>query len=157
MTNATNIIIEDLRFVEVPASWKGFWLFWLILLAAGIIAFLLMRHYSKSRAPRQVPSLASSKPPPHLDALRRLDHLREAYLRAEVDSYFLAIQCSQILRDYVEARFALPIPYQTTREFLDCVESSSSIDSQARARLGEFLRFFDRLKFARAFATQEEG
>jgi hypothetical protein len=70
----------------------------------------------------------------------------------KLPAYDAAIECSDILRIYVEARFALPIRFQTTREFLGAAQSHSTLGNDPQRDLGEFLRLFDAIKFARADA-----
>jgi hypothetical protein len=57
-------------------------------------------------------------------------------------------ELSEILRVYIEARFGLPIRYQTTREFLGGARRNPSWGEGLNSELDEFLRFFDRVKFA---------
>ena len=149
MTNSPTII-EDLTLVPVPAWWENPWV-WvaaLVVLALATWAFL---HWWRSRPVKVATTpLPPPGPPPHLEALRRLAELRVRVDR--VPAYDAAIECSDILRIYVEARFALPIRFQTTREFLDAAQSHSALGNDPQRDLGEFLRLFDAIKFARADA-----
>lgn len=85
-------------------------------------------------------------PPPHIEALKRLEELRARH--STLTSYAVAIECSNILRRYIECRFALPIRFQTTREFLGAIHSSPELSGESRDELGTFLKFFDGIKFA---------
>lgn len=154
MTNATNIIIEDLTLVPVPVWWQSPWFIMLAGLVLAVAGYFFARWWRDRPRPAPAAPVVPPGPPPHLEALRRLANLRERH--ATLDAYAVAIECSDILRTYIEARFALPIRYQTTREFLGAAQAAPELGPEAQAQLGEFLRFFDQLKFARANATPEQ-
>lgn len=151
MTNATNIIIEDLTLVPVPVWWQSPWFIALVVLVLAVAAYFIARWWRNRPRPAPIVPPVPPGPPPHLEALRRLTELRASH--AKLDAYAVAVECSDILRGYIEARFALPIRYQTTREFLGAAQSAPELNAEAQSQLGEFLRFFDQLKFARANAT----
>lgn len=152
MTNVT--IIEDLTLVPVPAWWESPWAWALGLILAATLSLLIHR-WLKSRPPAAivVPSPPPG-PPPHLEALRRLGALRAR--QQELTGYEVALECSDILRVYIEGRFALPIRYQTTREFLGAAQAHPELGGEPRRELGEFLAFFDGIKFARNPAEREQ-
>lgn len=152
MTNA--IIIEDLTLVPVPVWWQSPWFIALVAVALGVAGFFLRRWWKNRPQPVPAAPPVPPGPPPHLEALRRLAELRARH--ATLDAYAVAIDCSDILRTYIEARFALPIRYQTTREFLGAAQAAPELSAEAQAQLGEFLKFFDQLKFARANASAEQ-
>lgn len=149
MTNA--LIIEDLTLVPVPVWWQSPWFILLVVVMLAVAGFFLRRWWNNRPRPEPIASPVPPGPPPHLEALRRLAELRARHAR--LDAYAVAIECSDILRSYIEARFALPIRYQTTREFLGAAQAAPELSVEAQAQLGDFLKFFDQLKFARASAT----
>jgi hypothetical protein len=149
MTNV--LIIEDLTLVPVPVWWQSPWFIALAVVALAVAGYFVQRWWKNRPRPAPVAPAVPPGPPPHLEALRRLAELRTRHAR--LDAYAVAIECSDILRTYIEARFALPIRYQTTREFLGAAQSAPELGSEAQAQLGDFLKFFDQLKFARANAT----
>ena len=111
MTNSATII-EDLTLVPVPAWWENPWV-WVGALVALVVAGYLFRRWLKSRpVPVIVAPPVPTGPPPHLEALRRLTELRAK--QEKLTTYDVALECSDILRAYIEGRFALPIRYQTT-------------------------------------------
>ncbi len=154
MPNSTNTIIEDLTLVPVPEWWQNPWVIAVAAILLGAIVWGVARWWHARPRAQPARPRAPDGPPPHLEALRRLADLRARHSRT--DAYGVALECSDILRTYVEGRFALPIRYQTTREFIVAVQSSSGLEPSIRTQLGEFLQFFDQLKFARAAATSEQ-
>lgn len=147
-------IIEDLTLAPLPGWWQNPWVW-----AGAAVLVALAIWLAKRKAKPHVPGLKLQKaeipgPPPHFEALRRLAELRKAH--AKMTAYQVALECSDIWRRYIEGRFALPIRYQTTREFLGAAQAHSSIDALAQAELGAFLKFFDGIKFAREEAASQE-
>jgi hypothetical protein len=118
-----------------------------LLIAAGGVAVLVFAGFFwwrlGGRTERVVP-----RPPPHevaWEALRRL--VSQGFIeKGEVEVFFVYL--SAILREYVENRFEVHAPERTTEEFLEEAARSVSL-AQHRARLGEFLRLSDEVKFAR--------
>ncbi len=104
---------------------------------------------STSPAPAPPPG-----PPPQSEALRRLAELRER--RPRPSAYELAILVSDILREFIAARFTLPIRFQTTREFLDLAAQRPELSREQRDTLSRFLSACDLMKFARQPATESE-
>ena len=152
MTNVT--IIEDLTLVPVPVWWQSPWFIALVVVTLAVAGFFLRRWWKNRPPPVPVAPPMPSGPPPHLEALRRLADLRTRH--PKLDAYAVAVDCSDILRTYIEGRFALPIRYQTTREFLGAARAAPELNAEAQSQLGDFLKFFDQLKFARANAPAEQ-
>ena len=118
------------------------WLF-----RASLVAFTSRSGARCSRAPARAAS--TSRGIASDDGSSRARH-------ASLGPYEVALECSDILRRYIEGRFALPIRFQTTREFLGAAQSEPLLGPEPRRELGEFLNFFDRLKFARDTAHSSE-
>ncbi|MEP6662033.1 MAG: DUF4381 family protein [Verrucomicrobiota bacterium] len=152
MTNET--IIEDFQLVPLPAWWRNPW-WWVAIVVVLAVLIYLVRLWWKSR-PRKLVEVADPNPlpPPHLEALRRLAELRSR--QPKITTYETVTECSDILRTYIEARFASTIRYQTTREFLGATQAHPELSEIQKNELGEFLRFFDRIKFATDSASSEE-
>ncbi len=104
-------------------------------------------------APSAPPSTPPG-PPPQTEALRRLAELRGRQPRPS--AYELAILVSDILREFIEARFAFPIRFQTTREFLDLAARRPELSPEQRDILARFLGACDLVKFAGQPATESE-
>ena len=151
--NTNEGIIEDLRLVPVLSIWKNP-LTWIVIAVLVAALVYLLRRWIKSRPiplKSQAPPLPG--PPAHVVALNRLQELRARH--SKLTAYQVALECSDILRRYIEARFQSPIRYQTTREFLGAAHASGELGADSRAELGKFLEFFDTIKFAQETATAE--
>lgn len=151
MTN--QVLIDDLQLVSVPAWWENPWAWAAIALAAAAAIYFWRRWLKTRPLPLKMPRPTPPGPPPHLDALRRLAELRERH--AKINAYDVATECADILRRYIEGRYALPIRFQTTREFLAAAASNGGLTAEARRELGDFLEFFDGIKFAQESAAIE--
>jgi hypothetical protein len=144
VTNQT--LIEDLTLVHVPQWWENPWA-WLAIAAALFAVVYFVRRWLRNRPIPLKPAIVEPPgPPAHLEALKRLEELRARH--STMSAYNVAVECSDILRRYIERRFASPIRFQTTREFLGAIHSSPELSGESRGELGAFLRFFDGIKFA---------
>jgi hypothetical protein len=87
--------------------------------------------------------------PAHVLALQALERLRREELIAQqrVEEYY--VRLSDILRRYVEWRFGLRAPEQTTEEFLGAVLATGGLIATHRSLLSTFLQHCDLVKFAR--------
>lgn len=96
--------------------------------------------------------------PPHVKALRALQRWQQAPRRsqAEVDAFYVGV--SQVLRVYLEERFALRAPERTTDEFLRELDGDGDGDLARRHRgeLERFLRQCDLVKFAAHVPAAQE-
>lgn len=153
MTNTTTNIIEDLTLLPLPQWWQSPWVIVAFLVVATLLGLLLFRFVNRVR-PQVFVRAAPVGPPPHEEALRRLATLRTR--QPSLGAHELAIEVSEILRDYVSARFGLPVRFQTTREFLDAAVRNPALSAIQREELGRFLGFCDLVKFARQPATATE-
>ena len=149
MTNALPIL-EELKLVRVPAWWENPWVWVPSLLVLAVGLWLWVRWWRSRPVPVPPTPTAPPGPPPHLNALERLNQLRSKH--SSLSAYSVALECSDILRSYIHERFAIPMRFQTTREFLGTALSDPLLTGDAQKELGDFLRFFDALKFARAAA-----
>ena len=116
--------------------------------AAAVVAAIRWRR--RVAAGRPVPV-----EPPGVVALRALDELdRDEALKADLDRFYVTV--SSILRAYLEGRFGLRAPEQTTEEFLAAAEAEPAFDREQQRTLRAFLAACDAVKFARARPSPEE-
>jgi len=148
MTNQT--IIEDLTLIPPPLWWQNPWVWLGLAIFAGALCLLWKLYGSDTTftpSPEPIPG-----PPADEEALRLLAALKARH--AQMSAYEVSIECSEILRRYLEARFGVPVLYQTTREFLAGVKAT--LPEDWRGSLEGFLNFFDGVKFAREPASAKE-
>jgi hypothetical protein len=119
--------------------WGGLAVLLAIAAAAGVYGYRRWRYRPRVRAPR----------PPWETAYARLRELDAKRLPESGQYALFYVQLSAILRAYVEDRFHLHAPEQTTEEFLDEASSSGAVNDEHQALLAAFLRHSDRVKFAR--------
>jgi hypothetical protein len=72
-----------------------------------------------------------------------------------IKEYYFAL--STILRHYIEDRFGLRAPEQTTEEFLQSLHSSGTFVQRYQDVLARFLRECDLVKFANHTATATDA
>ena len=121
----------------------------IIVIAAGIIAYIMGRLSTRLWKNR-----TSTKPvpvaiPAHLNALRELEELRAGPLMQAQQSEPFVTELSRILRCYLEARFQLNAPDQTTEEILADLTRSPILSDQQQRILNTFLQQADVVKFAK--------
>ena len=90
-------------------------------------------------------------------AMARLDRLRRTGLpdAGAVDGWY--VELSDIVRRYIEERFALRAPELTTEEFLLEAGRSADLKRSHRELLSDFLARCDRVKFARYSPEADES
>ena len=59
------------------------------------------------------------------------------------------MRLSSIIRRYIENRFGLKAPEQTTEEFLTGLEKANEFPDEYKPLLRDFLKYSDLVKFAR--------
>ena len=118
------------------------WLWFSIITA--IILILLLGFWLYSRRNKKPPALPIVIPiPPGKEALSSLESLAFTDLK----QYY--IDLSLIVRRFIERRFELNAPEQTTDEFLVVASRAKSLDDNYRSMLEGFLREADMIKFAK--------
>lgn len=126
-----------------PRSYRtAGWVAGAMVLLAGLTWYLLARRRDKVTA-------AVPPPVPHVWALEQLDALLAEQLvqRGQVQTFFYGL--SDIVRTYIELRFGLMAPEQTTNEFLLDVQRSHLLRFGHKDMLREFLTACDLVKFAK--------
>lgn len=124
------------------------WLLQGMLIGLGILAGLALAgllatwRLRVARAP--APPL-----PPWETARQRLKALATRQLPEQGRFEVYYIDLSSILRYYLEDRFSLHAPEQTTQELLETVASGSTLTAPQQEQIAKFMRHCDRVKFAR--------
>jgi hypothetical protein len=130
--------------VSMPRSWKTalIVLVILVMLVAGIaIAAVLLGR-------RQQKQSAGPVTPPHEIALEALKRLLALDLVGQGQIKVFYQRLSDILRHYIENRFAIHAQEQTTEEFLALLGSNHRLRDDHKQLLKVFLKHCDLVKFA---------
>lgn len=141
-------LIEDLRLLHPP---NFAWVFWLALIVVAVAALIwLMR--------RPAPAAIRAEPLSALavweETLRELERLLPLLCMDQSRAY--AIASTSLIRRYLELRHGFAAPRLATEEFLAAAHHSAVLNAADRARLEEYLRWCDLLKFGRARAETAE-
>ncbi|MBN1410278.1 MAG: hypothetical protein JW969_05500 [Spirochaetales bacterium] len=86
--------------------------------------------------------------PAHELAYDQLEALIKEDLIAKGEYKLFYFVLSDILRHYIENRFRIRAPEQTTEEFLEDVKNRDALDSEQKSLLTDFLAHCDLVKFA---------
>ncbi len=124
----------------------------LVLLAALAAAIVWWR---RRRLPIEVASPATARDPAS-QALAELEALRRVNLPARGRFAEHAFRLGRIVRRFLEATTGTPLPGDTTPEFVTHLEAAQLDEVDVR-RIDELMRFWDRVKFARAEESLEEA
>lgn len=116
----------------------------LFLLASGITGFIIIRGRNLAQG-----STIVQKMPAHEQAFAELRALvaEDLVKKGNIKEFYQKI--SDILRRYIENRFNLRAPEQTTEEFLSQIRTKSDFDDSHKTLLENFLTHCDLVKFAR--------
>ena len=123
---------------------------WLwITLGTALTAFLVGLISSKLWKNRE--TLVPSAPPipPYVIAFRALEALKNKGLLEKDECSPFYTELSVILRTYLEGRFNLNAPDETTEEIVEEMSKSPELDGSQRNILQEFMRQADMVKFAK--------
>ena len=119
-------------------------------LPLALAGLSLIGVYYLRRARRQ-PAL-----PPGQWALRELDRAGSMPLASQADIEQFHTSLSDVMRKYMELRFQLPAPEQTTAEFVLEMQKSPNLKPEHREALRWLLERCDLVKFARVTPPLEE-
>ena len=136
---------------ELPAvpSWQAAYV-WLGL-AIGLLVFLFTGwRLLRRQAPPQAPL------PPGSWALGELDRIQQLPVDSEKAIERFHTELSNVIRRYLELRFQIPAPEQTTVEFLVSMRQSPHLGLDQQNSLRDLMERWDLVKFARLQASAEE-
>ena len=121
-----------------------------ITLGAVALAIVLVARRLAARAQ------AARLTPAHHIALERIRLLRNSESMRNADYDTVLTQLSNILRTYLEDRFGIHAPSQTTEEFLEHAQRSPALRVEQAGALSTFLHRCDLVKFADMDASGAE-
>lgn len=145
--NFEQMELHDIKPPEnLPQSYK-LWLWAGILsvvaLLSGLCVFVVIRKRKKTGD-----ALTANKIPAHLQAFDELNALVSENLVEKGDIKVFYQKISDIVRRYIENRFNIKAPEQTTEEFLTGIQTRNDFDDNYKALLKNFLTRCDLVKFA---------
>lgn len=138
--------IRDLKgFIRRGIGKRALFTALLLALAAGVLMLAL---WVRKKRMREIEEAARNRTADEI-AYEELRALKAMDLpgKGMVKEYY--IRLSDIVRRYIEKRFALRAPEMTTEEFLEGLRESSLLSSAHKDLLREFLSHCDLVKFAR--------
>lgn len=143
--------VKNLKINEIvpPLPYPQSYTLWLWSGAGIIIAgllFSLILFYMRRSNYRET---AAIKLKAHEIAYNELKILVDENLIEKGDIKQFYLRLSAIVRRYIENRFGLRAPEQTTEEFLSGLESASDFPAEYKPLLNNFLKYSDLVKFAR--------
>jgi hypothetical protein len=140
----------DIRDIRGPKHIPSPWLWPLWLAGGAALAALLYPAWRWNRRRAQVAALL-----PYEIALARLEAARSLMQPEHAREFSITV--SEIVRQFIEARFWVRASRRTTEEFLhDLLEPSDARLTSHRALLADFLQHCDLAKFARWILSFEE-
>ncbi len=147
-SNEKNPQIADI-FAPLPAPAPTF--YYLIGGGAGLLLIALLIYlYVRRKSYHPLPPSVS----PEVGALHEIDQLRQRQTDDDFAAFYSNL--SLILRRYIETRFGLNAPEQTTEEFLAALRRSPLFSEEQKDLLKHFLCHCDLIKFARIIPSRQE-
>ena len=146
--------MADIRDIKGPVALPGFFLPpWTLVGILFIGAIFVWVYFLRKRIH---PEPSAPPPLPHVVALEALDKLdRELLFERDVKEYHFLV--SAILRRYLEDRFSVKAPEQTTEEFLESVSKDHVLEDSQKKLLESFLTQCDLVKFANLTPPGQEA
>lgn len=117
-----------------------------VLLLAGLVIYILVRRKSKKPL---FSSFRKPELPAHLEALAALEQLRQQHLWQQGRSKEYHSHLSDILRRYIERRWALAAPEMITPDLIGTMSGQEGISGEPLQSLKIILELADSVKFAR--------
>ncbi|MBU0728997.1 MAG: BatD family protein [Proteobacteria bacterium] len=150
--NTTRPDIADIAdIVEPPPDRTLLYSLAAIFALLAIAALVYWFYFHKNKPEKQAPPV-----PAHIRAYQELDALVALGLveRGEIKRFYSKV--SDIFRHYIENRFFIKAPEQTTEEFFGELGSNQIIPSQHKPQLKNFLTHCDLVKFAKHRPSDEK-
>jgi len=140
--------LRPLRGLRETTFWEANWPWLLPVIMLGVGALIGLAVWWVRRSP---PAGVLS---PAEEARVRLGEAAD--LAGKQDDKGFSVSVSDALRIYLEKRFGLRAPEQTTEEFLQSAKSSNRLPTKSLESLAQFLEWCDLAKFAQhAFGDDE--
>ena len=139
------VIDPERHFLDwVPDFVTHLWWLWLLLLIAGVATWAYFKWWRKGKNPLK---REKRRLPPYEEALKRLQLLKAQQLwqNGQEKDYYTAL--TDILREYIDRRFAINAVEMTSSQILDSLHRYAET-CMVNDRLSEILAIADFVKFA---------
>ena len=127
----------------------------LMVIAAALLVTLTIIILVRKR--KEVEKVVAPPTPAHIIAYKALRDLEAKQLIENNHIKEFYYELSNILRHYIEDRFALKAPERTTEEFLTELNNDKNFPKEYRELLKKFLTESDLVKFANHAVTSENA
>lgn len=135
---------DDIRDIRGPKAVPGSWVVPAVIAGVAVVMICAYAIWRRRRRGTHLRNLTLSE-----QTLERLEDTRPLMLPATAREF--AIAASEVVRNYIEKRFAASATQRTTEEFLQTLLQSPNEELvRHRALLAEFLQQCDFVKFAGA-------
>lgn len=122
---------------------------WLALAAICIAAIIALVLWLSKRKPQPKIEIQVPKKPAHEIALEKLDALEQAKLWQAGKTKEYYSELTEILREYMEHRFAFPAMEQTSDEIVHALKRTAELNIEQVDKLKRLLFLADLVKFAK--------
>lgn len=150
--------IKDIE--EVPFAWKEWFKQHWYWFALGIVALALITIialYLSKEKPKEEEVIIEVIRPAHEIALERLAALKEKELWQKGEIKLFYIELTDILREFIEARFSIPALEQTTDEIVVNMSHYPDFSDDQRTTVKRLLFLADLVKFAKEKPIDSEN
>lgn len=150
--------IRDIKAIEkAPVSFSEVYPYILIVIFMGLFGWFIIYYFRKKEKNQPLIGRPKIEEPPHIIAMRELDRLKseKRWQRKETKLYYSRL--TEIIRRYIEGRFAIMAMEQTTDEILIEFEGQEILSEDDYQLLREMLSQADLVKFAKSEPLPDEN
>lgn len=153
--DTTTYQIHDIKGqIKYPLSWMELLPYVLGTWLVAIVAILIWIAISMGR--KRDSSESARRDPAHVVALRKLDHFRGSKYWAPEKQKIFYSGITDALREYIDARYGIGAPEMPTAEMLSELKRTD-VPAELYEEMKNLFGTADMVKFAKAFATDEEN
>ena len=128
---------------------------YILAVIGAVLLFFLVRALVIARRKKTSPE-AVSNDPPYLIALRKLEKYRSDKYWAKDKQKVFYSGITDALREYIDSRYGIDAPEMTTAEIFDSL-GHTDVPADLFVDMRRLFETADMVKFAKAFATDEEN
>ncbi|MDP3981601.1 MAG: hypothetical protein Q8Q33_09335 [Chlamydiota bacterium] len=149
---------EDIHEIKEPKLYSNKYSFWFLMILLSIILICVLclasaiYYFKKNKNRKTLPARL-----PHeiaLDELLRIEEM-DLLTKGKIKEYYYRV--SSCLRHYLEGRYSLRAPEQTTEEFIEEASKTSALSLEQKQLLEQYLSHCDLVKYAKLEPFSEEA